>query len=201
MLNKSLLVGVTGGIGSGKSTVCKIFEVLGHYVFYADDKAKWLMNHDRELRMKIIDLFGEEAYRNGSLNREYIGGRVFNNMPLLGKLNALVHPAVARNLKEWVSENESQDLLFYEAALMFETGSHKKMSAAILVTAPEQLRIQRVLKRDVHRTEEAIRSIIDNQMDDQKKIPLADYVIDNSEEKSVIMQTLRIYDQVLSHYK
>ena len=163
MPNSPKLIGVTGGIGSGKSTVCKIFETLGHPIYYADDRAKWLMSHDDTLMHQIKELFGDEAYQNGVLNRKLIAEKAFKTPSMLAQLNALVHPAVGKDLKEWVSSTQEK-LLFYEAALVFETGSNKKMDAVILVTAPEALRIPRVLKRDPDRTKESVQKIIDQQI-------------------------------------
>lgn len=197
MKGRPKLIGVTGGIGSGKSTVCKIFEVLGHKVYYADNRAKWLMNNEHTLIDQVKALFGEKAYHQEALNRKYISEQVFKNPDLLKKLNTLVHPAVAQDLKNWVEDNQEDKVLFDEAALLFEIGSYKKMDSTILVTASEKVRIDRVLKRDPHRTPESIKEIIDQQMKDEDKIPLADYVIENEGAKSVIKQTMGIYQKLL----
>jgi len=198
---KPLLVGVTGGIGSGKSTVCKILEVLGHKVYYADDRAKWLMSNDSVLMSAVNGLFGPDAYVQGKLNRSHIADLVFKDAGLLEKLNALVHPAVGEDLRKWVSDNREDAILFDEAALLFEIGTYKKMDATILVVAPEALRIQRVLKRDSHRSENGIKEIIDKQMKDEEKRLLADYMIVNDEEHSIIKQTLDVYEELLSRHR
>ncbi|MEQ9007516.1 MAG: dephospho-CoA kinase, partial [Ekhidna sp.] len=179
MQSKHAIIGVTGGIGSGKTTVCKIFEVLGAITYYADDRAKWLMENDSELVVQIKNLFGERAFNEGKLDRKFIAGQVFKDEGLLKKLNGLVHPAVAKDVDRWVQENQDADLLLKEAALLFETGSYKNLSKNILITAPEDVRIERVTARDSHRSAEDVRDIIRKQMDDKEKIPLADFVIEN----------------------
>ncbi|MBC6400503.1 MAG: dephospho-CoA kinase [Ekhidna sp.] len=201
MQSKPLIVGITGGIGSGKSTICKIFETLCHKIYYADDRAKWLMNNSNELKSQIMDLFGESAYSDNLLNREFIGEQVFKNSALLEKLNAKVHPAVREDSKNWVENNADEELLFYEAALIFEVGSYKRMDATILVTASEELRLKRVLARDTYRSEGSIKQIMSKQMSDAEKIPLADYLIINDEKNAVIKQTMDIYDQLLNRHK
>jgi len=197
MTDKPKLVGVTGGIGSGKSTVCKIFEVLGHQVYYADDRAKWLMENDEKLVASIKSLFGENAYENNRLNRKFIADQVFKSPELLEKLNGTVHPAVGEDLVRWVQDNHEQRLLFDEAALLFENGSYKKMEATILVTAPEELRIKRVVTRDDHRTEASVKEIIDKQMKDSEKEPLADFIIRNDGSASVIRQVMEVYKNLI----
>ncbi len=198
MPNKPSLIGVTGGIGSGKSTVCKIFEVMGYLVYYADDRARWLMSHDAYLKGEIISLFGAEAYHEEGLNRAFIGSKVFRDKTLMTQLNSKVHPVVAEDAKKWVDANSDQKLLFYEAALIFEIESYKRMDATILVTAPEKLRMQRVLTRDKHRTKEDVHGIIKTQMKDEEKVPLADYLIVNNEEKSILAQLMEVHNQLLN---
>ena len=193
MNSKSQIVGVTGGIGSGKSTVCKIFETLGAITYYADDRAKWLMINDSKLISHITDLFGEEAYKGEQLNREYIAERVFKDQALLEQLNQLVHPAVAKDVETWVGTNQDAPLLLKEAALLFETGSYKELDKTILVTAPEAIRIERVVKRDSHRSAQDVKNIMDKQMSDADKTVLADFVVENDGKKSVIKQVMDLY--------
>ena len=197
MSNRPHIVGVTGGIGSGKTTVCKIFETLGARAYYADDRAKWLMEHDEELIENIKELFGADAYQDGKLDRKFIGQRAFKDDLLLKRLNELVHPAVGRDVEKWTSENQDAKLLLKEAALLFETGSYKALDKNILVTAPEDVRIQRVTARDSHRTEDDVRDIIAKQMKDDEKRKLADFVIQNDGSQSVIKQVMKIYDQLV----
>ncbi|MEM7296750.1 MAG: dephospho-CoA kinase [Bacteroidota bacterium] len=197
MLNSPLLVGITGGIGSGKSTVCKIFEVLGHKVYYADDRAKWLMENDLQLINEIKLLFGSEAYKDGHLNRKWIAEKVFKSQDLLSQLNAKVHPAVGEDLKNWAEQNNTEKILFDEAALLFEVGSYKKMDKNILVMAPEEIRIDRVVRRDPHRSPKSVKDIIDKQMSDEEKTPLADFVIKNDGSDSLIRQAMAVYSDLI----
>jgi dephospho-CoA kinase len=160
---KPLLLGVTGGIGSGKSLVCRIFQVLGTPVYNSDLRAKQLMVEDEALIGQIKAAFGEQSYSKGNLNRQYLAEKVFSDSEKLELLNSLVHPAVGRDFRIWVDRNASQSYLLKEAALIFETGSNKLLDQTILVSAPQQLRIARVLCRDSQRTEEQVRAIISNQ--------------------------------------
>ncbi|MEM8938548.1 MAG: dephospho-CoA kinase [Bacteroidota bacterium] len=193
MLIRPKLIGITGGIGSGKSTVCKVFELLGHKVYYADDRGKWLMNHEASLKRGIRTLFGNNAYFENKLNKKYIGNLVFKSPDLLEKLNELVHPAVAIDLQKWILENNQEKILFDESALLFEVGSYKEMDLTILVTAPKEIRIQRVISRDDYRTETSVKEIMNQQMEDKKKIDLADFVVQNDNKQSIIKQIMNLY--------
>lgn len=196
MPNKPPLIGITGGIGSGKSTVCKIIESLGHKVYYADDRGKWLMSNDPHLKEQIKSLFGEESYVDGELNRKHIADIVFKSSESIKQLNALIHPAVAEDLKKWLHENNHERLLFDEAALLFETGSYRRMDKVILVTAPEETRIRRVVSRDAHRDEKDVQEIMSQQMKDEEKIPLADYIFVNDGRQSLIKQVMDLLAQL-----
>ncbi len=193
-----LKIGITGGIGSGKTTVCKIFESLGIPVYYADDRAKWLMANQADLKSKISELFGEEAYdESGQLNRGHIAKIAFSNPEILKELNAIVHPAVGEDGIAWMKEQEQKNVPYAlkEAALIFESGSYKQLDKVITVYAPEYLRIERVMKRD-NSTREAIKSRIDKQMPEEKKIALSDYVIYNNGKQSLIQQVIKIHQQL-----
>ena len=198
MNSRPLIVGVTGGIGSGKSTICKIFETLGAVTYYADDRAKWLMSNDADLIAQIKGLFGEEPYKEGALDRKYIASIAFQDQSVLEQLNALVHPAVAKDVEQWIENNKEASFLLKEAALLFETGSYKTLDRTILVKAPEALRIDRVVKRDAHRSREDVQTIITRQMSDEEKIPLADYVIENGGDQSVIKQVMEIHHSLIA---
>ncbi|MEO9482645.1 MAG: dephospho-CoA kinase [Ekhidna sp.] len=198
MSNRPPILGVTGGIGSGKSTVCKVFETLGAITYYADNRAKWLMSNDGALVDEIKQLFGENAFKAGVLDRKYIADIVFKDQTVLERLNELVHPAVAKDVIQWIDDNKEAPLLLKEAALLFETGSYKQLDKTILVTAPADMRIQRVLQRDVHRPESEVRSIMDKQMSDADKIPLADYIIENDGKQSVIKQVMDVYRSIIA---
>jgi dephospho-CoA kinase len=191
-----LKIGITGGIGSGKSTVAKVFEILGVPVFYADQQAKSLMHTDELLVSGIKDNFGQEAYSDNQLNRKYIADIVFNNQAELAKLNSLVHPAVFRAFDVWVDAQKAPYVL-KEAALLFESGSYKLCDKTILVTAPEKLKILRVMHRDSI-TEELVKARINKQWTEEQGIDLADYKIINDEEQLLIPQVLQLHEQFLS---
>ncbi len=186
-------LGITGGIGSGKTTVCKIFETLGIPIYYADDQAKHLMSHDPDLIAGIIDLFGPEAYLEPQvLNRSHIAQVAFNNKDKLAQLNALVHPAVARDGLEWQSAQKNVPYTLKEAALLYESGSYRSLDKIIVVTAPLELRIERVMARDGAKRED-IEARISKQMPEAEKVNLADFVIYNDGEQALIPQVMSIH--------
>ncbi len=194
-----LKVGITGGIGSGKSTVCRIFEVLGIPVYYADDRAKWLMTNHQDLIKDIKQLLGEESYlENGALNRQYIANIIFNDKSKLEKMNALVHPRVWMDGNEWNKAQKNVPYTLKEAALLFETGGYQLLDKMICVHTPKEIRLARVMKRD-HSNEEDVRARMDKQMDDGKKIELSDFVIHNYGNQSLIQQVLDIHRQLTLH--
>jgi dephospho-CoA kinase len=184
-------VGLTGGIGSGKSVVAKVFETLGIPVYYADDAAKKLMNTDEELKTSVIKIFGNDAYINGELNRKYIASIVFNDKEKLELLNSLTHPATIRDAEEWI-KRQTSPYIIKEAALLFESGANKNLDYVIGVSAPLPLRIKRVIARD-HSTEEEIMKRINRQMDEEDKMKRCDFVITNNEEELVIPQVLELH--------
>lgn len=190
--SKPLQVGITGGIGSGKSLVCKIFSVLGAPIYNADERAKWLTSHDTAVKEKIIHEFGTEAYDStGSLNRSYIANLVFNNAVKLNILNAIVHPAVGVDYQDWVN-NQTHQYVIKEAALMFESGSYKVLDKVVNVSANEELRLQRVLQRDPFRSEDEIRNIMNKQMSEKERNSRSDYNILNDESKLLIPQIVKL---------
>jgi len=193
-----LKIGITGNIGSGKTTVSKIFEVLGIPVFYADDAAKNVMTADPELIEGIKAAFGKEAYfDDGALNRKHIAGIVFNDKAKLAKLNALVHPATFRAFDAWVAQIKNAPYVAKEAALLFESTSYKMCDYSIMVTAPLELRIQRVIQRDgLSRAE--IESRDAKQFSEEKKTSMADFVIINDDTKLVIPQVLELHEKFSS---
>jgi len=195
--SRPLLVGITGGIGSGKSTVCKLFSLLGVPVYTADDRAKWLMNHDSPLKEKILAAFGSESYlSNGELNRAYLAASVFSNPEKVAALNALVHPAVRKDFMDWVSQ-QTATYLIKEAALLFETGAAKELDCVINVSSPLRVRMARVLLRDPHRTEEQVNQIIDQQLPDEEKNERADFSIKNADNKLLLPQVIALHEQLL----
>jgi dephospho-CoA kinase len=194
---KKLHIGVTGGIGSGKTVVCRIFETLGYPVFYADDEAKKVMADDADLVKEIKQHFGENAYfDDGSLNRKFLSDIVFHDTDKLNILNGLVHPATIRAYQEW-AEKQQSSLIFKEAALLFESNSYKLSDFNVLVTAPVSIRIHRVVKRD-NVTEAIVKARMDKQMIDEEKEKLADFIVVNDDKRALIPQVLSLNDHFLS---
>jgi len=195
-----LKVGITGGIGSGKSTVCKVFELLGIPVYYADTAAKEIMHTDGELKLSIQTHFGENIYGpDGKLDRATLGKIVFNDKERLALLNSLVHPATIKHSDEW-SKRQNAPYTIKEAALMFESESFHHLDKVIGVFAPQPLRIQRVMKRD-NVTREEVLARISKQIDENIKMRLCDYVIHNDDQQLVIPQVLSIHETLLRQLK
>jgi dephospho-CoA kinase len=184
-------VGITGGIGSGKTTVCRIFQYLGIPVYNADAEAKKLMVNDKNLRKKIIALLGTDSYKNDELNRQFIANQVFNNQELLTKLNSYVHPLVRQDFIKWSSKQKAPYVI-YEAALMIESGSYKLLDKLIVVTAPIELRIDRVCQRDNVDPDKVLQRI-NNQMSQGEMVSYADHVITNDGKKSLIKQVVELH--------
>lgn len=189
-------VGITGGIGSGKSTVARMLAEKGIPVYYADARAKYLMSYDPELKSAIKEAFGPEVYhRNGRLNRAALAKIIFSDKAKLQTINGLVHPAVARDGERWFDEQNTHYAL-KEAALMIESGSHKSLDKLIVVVADKEERINRVVKRD--RTDrKAIMARINNQMSDEQRLAEADYVIDNNDFDKLQEQVDALHDQLM----
>jgi len=173
------IIGLTGGIGSGKTTVSGMFAELGVPVYNSDLEAKRLMQTSTSLRKKISALLGDEAYKGKSLQRPYIAGKVFKDPDLLQKLNAIVHPAVKKHFRKWAARQDFPYVI-QEAAILFENGSYPAFDRMILVTAPEEIRIARIQERD-RSTRESILERIGHQWKDDRKAELADYVIENTD--------------------
>lgn len=189
-MNKPLSVGITGGIGSGKTIVTKLFSLLNVPIYYADERARILMN--TILMDSIIALFGKESFINGSLNRDHIASKVFSNKSELSKLNSIVHRAVALDFKNWTAEQKNVKYVIKEAALLIESDSYKQLDKLIVIMSPLELRVNRIKSRDSFRNEKEIINIIANQSSDQSKTDVADYVIMNNEESLLIPQVLEI---------
>jgi dephospho-CoA kinase len=192
-MNNPYLVGITGGIGAGKSIVSNIFAVLGAPVYDADSRAKWLMENDQDLVLKIKQRFGDESYENNKLNRIYLAAQVFTNQEQLQILNNLVHPAVATDFRDW-SHVQNTNYVIKEAALLIESGSYKDLNTLIVVTAPENLRLSRIIARDSHRTEKDVRNIMNQQLSDAERVELADYIIANDESVLVTPEVIRLHE-------
>lgn len=190
-----LKVGLTGGIGSGKSTVAQIFEVLGIPVYYADAEAKRLMNEDEQLKEEIINIFGADAYMNNALNRKYISSIVFTDPLKLDQLNAIVHPATKRDAENWM-QSQTTPYAIHEAALIFEANVNERLDYVIGVSSPEELRIQRAMQRD-NVTHEEIMKRMKQQLDEKIKMSKCDFVLINDEQHLLIPQVLALHQKLV----
>ena len=190
-----LRIGLTGGIGSGKSTVARIFSVLGIPVYDADSSAKRLMAENENLKGKIIEHFGKELYHNGQLNTKHLAEQVFNDPEKTELLNSIVHPATITDAEEWMKKQKSPYLI-KEAALIFESGSNKFLDKIIGVSSPLDLRIERTMKRNKI-TVSQVMDRINLQMDEEEKMNLCDYIIFNDEQQMLIPQVLQLHEQFL----
>ena len=194
------IVGITGGIGSGKSTVSKIFNVLGIPVFVADQVAKEIVETNADVIKKIKNNFGENIYDGALLNRKNLGEIVFSNPKKLEVLNEIIHPAVALNFENWLMDKKHFPYILRESAIMFEMGIGKLNRFNILVTAPHQIKMQRIKLRD-HLNEEQVQQRMDQQWTDEKKIKFADEEIINDNQTALIPQVLEVHKKLLSYFK
>lgn len=198
-MNSPLQIGITGGIGSGKTLVCRIFMCLGVPVYDADSHAKNLMTTDGILISNIKKEFGELSYNtDGSLNRKYLSTAVFNDADKLERLNSLVHPRVGHDYGEWLQQHHQHPYVLKEAALLFESGSFQQLDKIVVVSAPDELRVERVIRRDPHRSKEQIRAIIGHQMPQEEKMKRADFVVVNDDTTLLIPQVLKLHAAFLS---
>lgn len=186
-----LKIGLTGGIGSGKSTVAQVFTALGIPVYYADTAARELMNRDPELRAALVRQFGEAVYREGQLDRKYLASIVFSDPYQLEILNALIHPVTIRDAGEWMKRQQAPYAI-KEAALLFESGAVENLDYVIGVTAPLPLRIQRVMRRD-QLTREEVMDRVKRQLDERIKMKLCDFVLVNDEQQPLLEQVLELH--------
>ena len=192
-----LRIGLTGGIGSGKSTVARIFQVLGIPVYYADQRAKCLMNTSESLRESITDLFGRKAYQQGSLNRSYIAGKVFNDENLLAKLNGLVHPVVQMDFIHWSDRHEHYPYVVEEAAILVESGAYKHLDQIVVVFATEETRIARVTVRD-GMDENDIRQRMRQQLDSEELKKYSTDIVNNNGDQLLVPQILDLHRKFVS---
>jgi len=189
-------VGITGGIGSGKTTVCKVFELLGVPVYYADIEAKQILDSNLEVKKNIINTFGNSVLNDeDKIDKKKLASLVFNNKENLEKLNSIVHPAVREHFENWLQQHSTQKYILKEAAILFESGSYKLVDKVIVVVAPLELKISRTIQRDkVTKAEVELR--ISNQLNDDEKIKRSQFVIHNDEQQLLIPQILNIHDQI-----
>lgn len=190
------IVGLTGGIGSGKTTVAQMFKDLGVPIYIADLEAKKLMNRSKVIRRKLIQLFGEEAYTDSGLNRPFLADKIFNDADLLQKMNAIVHPKVGAHFKRWLKK-QTAPYVIKEVAILFENDSYNECDFTITVVADTEKRIERLLKRD-ETTEEKINAIMKNQWSDVDRLALTDFVIRNDELDQTKENVLQIHQEILS---
>lgn len=193
-----MIVGLTGGIGSGKSSVAAVFSTLGVPVYEADSASKNLIDTDKHLQQQLAALLGDDILSNGKIKRPVMAGKIFNDEELLKKTNAIIHPAVARDFERWYQIYASVPYVVREAAILFESGSYKDCDKVVVVTAPAAMRIQRVMKRNSVKREDVLRRM-DKQWPEEEKISRADYVIYNDLTQSVIKQVLAIHEDIIKH--
>lgn len=191
-----MIVGLTGGIGSGKTTIAKMFHELGVSIYIADIEAKKLMHSSKEIKEELMDTFGKKTYINGKLNRSYLSNIVFNQPEELKKINAIVHPRVGQHFKDWYAARSSEKYIIKEVAILFENGSYKQCDKIITVVAPLETRFERLLQRD-KTTRAAIQSRMDNQWSDADKIALSDYVIHNEDLEDAKAQVAKIHEEIM----
>ena len=185
-----LKIGLTGGIGSGKSTICRVFSLLGIPIYTADIEARRLMNENKELKAGIIATLGKEAYQNGVLNRPFVANVIFNNHNKLNELNGLVHPVVRKDFINWLALQNSPYVI-QEAAILFESGAYRVMDKNIIVDAPIETRIKRVLQRD-NTSKEKVQERLNNQKNTDELRPLADFVVYNNDKSLILPQIINI---------
>jgi dephospho-CoA kinase len=189
-------VGITGGIGSGKSYVCKVFEHLGIPVFYADSEVKKMYDDTPEVHAQLVEAFGEKIYDNEALNRKQLSQIVFGSSQALARLNAIAHPAVGKRFLAWAEQQKNVPYVLHEAALMFESNAHQLMDKVITVTAPIELRIQRVMHRDsCSRQEVELRMA--HQLSDEERKTRADYTIECDNVTPLLPQVLKIHEELV----
>lgn len=194
-MKKPLIVGITGGIGGGKSTIARALRKKGHYVYDTDKEAKRLQNEHPEIRQQLTELFGQEIYKNNKLDRKMLAGIVFSRPDMLAKLNNIVHPVVRKDFQEWQKKFPDEKYLFIESAILFEGGLKSYVDKIVVVTAPEDVRIIRVVKRDKV-TPEQVRERIQNQLPEEEKIKQADIVLDSNGNRIIDKNIHKLFSEL-----
>ena len=194
---KPKLIGITGGIGAGKSTVSTICKHLGFKVYNSDQRAKEIVSEDSIIKKKIISFFGNNIYKNGVLDRKFLSDKIFNDKSSLQQINSIIHPAVKKDFNSWVINNSNEKILFKESALLFESGAYKELDKIILIVSDKNLRVSRVLNRDQKRSKKEIESIIDKQIDEVDAIKYADIVIDNNHKKMLLPSVIKEIEKLI----
>ena len=194
---KPKLIGITGGIGAGKSTVSTICKHLGFKVYNSDQMAKEIVSEDSIIKKKLISFFGNNIYKNGVLDRKFLSDKIFNDKSSLQQINSIIHPAVKKDFNSWVINNSNEKILFKESALLFESGAYKELDKIILIVSDKNLRVSRVLNRDQKRSKKEIESIIDKQIDEVDAIKYADIVIDNNHKKMLLPSVIKEIEKLI----
>lgn len=194
---KPKLIGITGGIGAGKSTVSTICKHLGFKVYNSDQRAKEIVSEDSTVKKKLISFFGNNVYKNGVLDRKFLSDKIFNDKSSLQQINSIIHPAVKKDFNCWVTNNSNEKILFKESALLFESGAYKELDKIILIVSDKNLRVSRVLNRDQKRSKKEIESIIDKQINEAEAIKFADIVIDNNHKKMLLPSVIREIEKLM----
>ena len=194
---KPKLIGITGGIGAGKSTVSTICRHLGFKVYNSDQRAKEIVSEDSTIKKKLISFFGNNVYKNGVLDRKFLSDKIFNDKSSLQQINSIIHPAVKKDFNCWVTNNSNEKILFKESALLFESGAYKELDKIILIVSDKNLRVSRVLNRDQKRSNKEIESIIDKQINEAEAIKYADIVIDNNHKKMLLPSVIREIEKLM----
>lgn len=192
-------VGLTGGIGSGKSTICKIFSHLGVPIFNADDVAKDILYNDKIINKKVVEVFGLQILDNNQrIDKNKLASLVFQKNEMLDKLNSIIHPAVEHRFLKWSASHFTNKYIIKEAAILFESGSYKKMDMVINVSAPVELRIARVLNRDKVLNKEAVSDRMNKQLSDLQREKMSSFTIINDEKQMIVPQVIHIHEQILT---
>ena len=194
---KPKLIGITGGIGAGKSTVSTICKHLGFKVYNSDQRAKEIVSEDSIIKKKLISFFGNNIYKNGVLDRKFLSDKIFNDKSSLEQINSIIHPAVKKDFNSWVINNSNEKILFKETALLLESGAYKELDKIILIVSDKNLRVSRVLNRDQNRSKKEIESIIDKQIDEVDAIKYADIVIDNNHKKMLLPSVIKEIEKLI----
>jgi len=185
-------IGITGGIGSGKSLICEVFTRLGVPVYYADDEAHYITDHDPEIREKLISLTGDHVYSGTELNRQVLSAYIFNNKSLLEQVNQIIHPKVVTHFNYWCNHHADHPYIIQESAILFENDAYKYFDKIVTISAPEPIRIKRVLSRK-NMTPEKIKAILRNQLDEKEKISRSHYIVINDNRQLVLPQILHLH--------
>ena len=194
---KPKLIGITGGIGAGKSTVSTICKHLGFKVYNSDQRAKEIVSEESIIKKKLISFFGNNIYKNGVLDRKFLSDKIFNDKSSLEQINSIIHPAVKKDFNSWVINNSNEKILFKESALLLESGAYKEIDKIILIVSDKNLRVSRVLNRDQNRSKKEIESIIDKQIDEVDAIKYADIVIDNNHKKMLLPSVIKEIEKLI----